>query len=171
MISNTDAMATPAIIVEPYDMTYDTTVPVTYNSIYQIINIVSMTVHSLNADEETTAVTTSQSVITQVYSPSLYQSVAVTILTTVFNCCTGDNDFDLYFDTVFDTPSLVYNDNDNYSFGRTITTVSFADEAKFSDVMMKSYDQYNLYFDTTFDTTSNTAFSATKAITSTSHLR
>ena len=32
------------------------------------------------------------------------------------------------------------------------TTVSVADKATFSVVMMKSHDQYNLYFDTRFDT-------------------
>ena len=71
---------------------------------------------------------------------------------------------------VFNTPSLVYNDNDNDSFGRTITTVSVADKATFSVVKMKSYDQYNLSSNTTFGTTSNTSFSATQATTSTSHV-
>ena len=50
-------------------------------------------------------------------------SAAVTIMTTIFNGRTSNNDFDLYFDTVFDTPSLVYNDNDNDSFGRVTTTI------------------------------------------------
>ena len=39
-----------------------------------------------------------------------------TNMTTVFNSHTVDNDFDLYFDTIFDTLSLVYNDNDHDSF-------------------------------------------------------
>ena len=75
--------------------------------------------------------------------------------------------FDLCFDAVFDTPSLVYNDNDNDSFGHTITTISVADKATFSVVMMKSYDRFNLYFNTTFNTTSNTADTIFKLNTNT----
>jgi len=37
-------------------------------------------------------------------------------MTTVFDGRTVDNDFDLYFDTIFDTLPLVYDDNDHDSF-------------------------------------------------------
>ena len=54
------------VMMEPYYMPYDTTtVSVTYDPMYQIINIDSMTVRKLNADEETTTVMLSHAAIMQ----------------------------------------------------------------------------------------------------------
>ena len=89
-------------------------------------------------------------------------TVKFTVMNIVFHGCTSDNGFDLYFDTVFNTQSLVYNDNDNYSFGCELNTDEMASPV---------YDiVYNVNFNSLFNTTSNTLFTATQIITSTSHV-
>ena len=60
------------------------------------------------------------------------------------------------------TPSFVYNDNDIGSFGR---------ESNTDEMAAPVYDTvYSLYCNPTFNNTSDTVFTATKAITSTSHV-
>ena len=61
-----------------------------------------------------TAVTSTPSSAVSVADEATF--TPVTNITTVFDSCAVDNDFDLYFDTIFDTLSLVYNDNDHDSF-------------------------------------------------------
>ena len=88
-------------------------------------------------------------------------AVKFTVMTTVFDGRTSDNDFGLYFDSVSNTPSLVYNDNDNNSFGRKSNTIETAAPV-YNTV-------YTANFNSTFNTKTNTAFHDTQAIASTSH--
>ena len=87
---------------------------------YDSDTAVSRVSPSIVIDTESSIVSVSDAVTS---TPSSAVSVVdeatftpVTNMSTVFNSRTVDNVFDLYFDTIFDTLSLVYNDNDHDSF-------------------------------------------------------
>ena len=87
---------------------------------YDSETAVSRASPSIVIDTESSIVSVADAVTS---TPSSAVSIAheatftpVTNITTVFDSCTVDNDFDLYFDTIFNTLSLVYNDNDHDSF-------------------------------------------------------
>ena len=98
---NTDAMAAPAVMVESYNVTYANTFLVTYNPMYEIINIDSMTVCTSNTDEKTPVVTTSFTIIMKTIAfyelPStnhdelsfaIIMKTTALIMTIVFDDCT-----------------------------------------------------------------------------------
>ena len=128
--SNTVEMAAPTGMVEVYNMTYDTIVPITYKATSSVARMAT-------SNESRSAI---------------YNEDSSADNDAVFSA-TGENDIDSYFDTVFDTVTTKTTTtyaSPTYNFN--FTTTYMYDVLYDTMITLKTYNTvYNLYFDTVFD--------------------